>query len=164
MSDLVAIAYPDVDTARKVLGRLGRLQTERLIEIEDAVVVERRDNGRVKLHQSVSPAGTGAAGGALWGGVIGMLFLAPLLGMAIGGAAGGASGAMADWGVNDQFMKELGEKLQPGQAAVFVLVRRATADKVLESIEHRGEVIHSSLSSELEDQLRSALERTGARA
>ena len=164
MSDLVAIAYPDLDTARSVLDQLRRAQTEHLVELEDAVIVERRSDGKIKLHQSVSTAGAGAAGGALWGGVIGLLFLAPLLGAAIGAATGGAMGAATDVGVDDNFMRELGAKLEPGSAAVFVLVRRVTADKVLERIEHRGEVLTTSLSAHAEERLREALESAGAPA
>jgi uncharacterized membrane protein len=162
MSDLVAIAYPDLDTARRVMDRLRQAQTEHLIELEDAVIVERRDDGKVKLHQSMSTVGAGAAGGALWGGLIGLIFLAPLLGMAMGAAAGGAVGAATDVGVDDNFMRDLGAKLEPGAAAVFVLVRRVTADKVLERIEHRGEVLTTSLSADAEEQLRQALQTAGA--
>jgi len=96
------------------------------------------------------------------GGVIGLLFLAPLFGMAIGAAAGGASGALADFGVNDKFMKELGQKLVPGSAAVIVLVHEVTPDKVLPRIEqYGGEVIQSSLDEESETRLREALAASG---
>lgn len=78
MSDLVAVAYPDKETAEKVRSRLMQLMTEHAIELEDAVVVDRDQDGRVKLHQLHRPAAAGTAGGALWGGVIGLLFLAPL--------------------------------------------------------------------------------------
>ena len=82
------------------------------------------------------------------GGLIGLLFLNPLLGMAIGGAAGAAAGAASDFGVDDNFLKELGEKLQPGNAAVLVLVRESTRDKVLPAIsQHGGHVIQTSLSN-----------------
>ena len=123
MSDLIAIAYPDQATAERVRGRLTEAIKAKVIEVDDAVVVTRSEDGKVKLHQSTSTAGVGAAGGALWGGLIGLLFLAPLLGMAVGAAAGAAGGALADYGVDDSFMKELGEKLTPGSAALIVLVR-----------------------------------------
>lgn len=74
MSNLIAIAYPDVDTAMTVRDRLAQMQKENLITLEDAAVVERKQDGRIKLHQATSMAGRGAAGGALWGGLIGMLF------------------------------------------------------------------------------------------
>jgi uncharacterized membrane protein len=158
MSNLVAIAYPDRETAEEVLATLGRLQTEHSIQIEDAVIVTRKDDGKVKLHQSTKPAAMGAAGGALWGGLLGLLFLAPLLGMAVGAAAGGAAGALTDVGVDDKFLKELGDKLEPGGAALIVLVHRSTPDKVLPEISrYGGEVLQSSLSDEAEQQLQAAL-------
>src|SRR6476660_10499995 len=101
MSTLLAIAYPDVETAEQVRGALIEATKEHLVTLEDAVVVEHRTDGKIKLHQAMSPTGTGAAGGALWGGLIGLIFLAPLLGMAIGAAAGGVAGKVADVGVND---------------------------------------------------------------
>jgi uncharacterized membrane protein len=159
MSDLIAVAYPDQKTAEAVRETLGQLMIERVIELEDAVVVTREENGKVKLHQAVRPAAAGAATGALWGGVIGLLFLAPLFGMALGAAAGGASGATIDHGINDQFMKGLGEKLHPGSAALIVLVRKSTPDKVLPRIEqYGGDVMQTSLDEESEARLRDALE------
>jgi len=163
VSDLIAVAYPDQETAEKVRQRLAQLTLEHTIELEDAVVVDRDENGKVKLHQAHNPAARGAAGGALWGGLIGMLFLVPLFGMLVGAAAGGTSGAFMDVGINDQFMRELGEKLQPGGAALIVLVRKVTPDKVLPEIsQYGGEVIQSSLDGEAEAKLREVLEDAGA--
>jgi len=164
MSNLVAIAYDDEPTANEVMAALGRLQTEHAIELEDAVLVTRDADGKVKLHQG-STAAAGAAGGALWGGLIGLLFLAPLLGMAVGAAAGAAGGAMTDVGVDDKFLKELGSRLGEGNAAVIVLVRRATPDKVLAEIGHYGgHVLQTSLTNEREAELQAALDRRGATA
>jgi uncharacterized membrane protein len=158
VSNLIAVAYDDVGTARDVLLTLNGLSVERAITLDDAVIAEHRPDGKIKLHQTAKPGTVGAAGGALWGGLIGLLFLAPFLGMAFGAAAGGAAGAMSDVGVDDTFMKRLGEDLQPGSAAVIVLVRESTPDKVLPRISpYGGRVIHSSLSDETEAQLREAL-------
>jgi uncharacterized membrane protein len=158
MSNLVAIAYPDAQTADKVRGSLFEMQKEHLIELDDLVVVTRGPDGKVKLHQSTGVTGALAAGGALWGGLFGLLFLAPLLGMAIGAAAGGAAGKFTDIGVDDNFMKELGAELEKGSAALIVLVRKSTPDKVLPRIqEFGGEIIQTSLSSEAEERLRAAL-------
>ena len=158
MSNIVAIAYPDRATAEEVRATLAQMSTEHLLGLEDAVVVTRADDGKVKLHQAVKPGAAGAAGGALWGGVIGLLFLAPLLGMAVGAAAGGAGGAMSDIGINDKFMKELGAKLEPGAAALIVLVHDATTDKVLPRIsQYGGDVLQTSLSTEEEQALQAAL-------
>ncbi|HVU77850.1 MAG TPA: DUF1269 domain-containing protein [Gaiellaceae bacterium] len=159
MSDLVAVAYPDKQTAETVRSRLLELVSEHVIEIEDAVVVDREDDGKVRLHQLHHTAAAGAAGGALWGGLIGLLFLAPLLGAAVGAAAGGMAGAFTDVGISNPFMQELGRKLKPGGAALILLVRKVTPDKVLPEIaSYGGEVIQTSLDDELEERLREALE------
>jgi uncharacterized membrane protein len=162
MSDLVAIAYPDLGTAKEVVGNIGEAQKAHLIELEDLVIVERRGDGKVKLHQP-SLAGAGAAGGALWGGLIGLIFLMPLFGMALGAATGAAMGAASDVGVDDKFMKELGEKLQPGGAAVIALVRQANMEKILADVRIQGDIIQTSLSSESEEALREALAAAPAR-
>jgi uncharacterized membrane protein len=165
MSNLVAVAFPSRGTAEEVMATLGRLQTEHAIELEDAVIVTRDEKGKVKLHQSNKLAAGGALGGALWGGLIGLIFFVPLFGMAIGAATGAAAGAMTDVGVDDRFMKELGEKLQPGGAAVIVLIHRSTPDKVLPEIAgFGGEVIQTSLDDETEQRLREVLESRSAAA
>ena len=163
MSDLVAIAYEDEATANEVMASLMKLQTEYAIELEDAVIVTNQD-GKVKLHQP-STAAVGAAGGAMWGGLIGLLFLAPLVGMAVGAASGAAAGALSDVGIDDKFLKELGTKLDGGGAAVIVLVRKATPDKVLAEIGHfGGHVMQTSLSKERETELQTALDNQGKAA
>jgi uncharacterized membrane protein len=163
MSNLVAIAYPDRETAEQVRRTLMEMQKEHIIELDDLVTVTRSEGGKVKLHQATSVAGAGAAGGALWGGLIGLLFLAPLFGMAVGAAAGGAAGAFTDVGIDDKFMKDLGANIGEGGAAVIVLVRRSTPDKVLPRIkEYGGRVMQTSLSDEEEESLRHALGETVA--
>jgi uncharacterized membrane protein len=160
MSQLVAIAYNDLPTAQQVVGNIGRAQDAHIVELDDLVIVERRGDGKIKLHQP-SMAGTGAATGALWGGLIGLIFFMPLFGMAIGAATGAATGALTDVGVDDKFMKELGEELSPGSAAVIELVREITLDRVLEEIKIPGRVIRSSLDNETEAQLQDALTAAG---
>lgn len=158
MSNLIAVAYDDVDTAKTVLAQLRELSVEHAITLDDAVVAERQPDGKIKLHQSLKPGAAGAAGGALWGGLIGLLFLAPFLGMAVGAATGAATGAMTDLGVDDKFMKELAAEMEPGTAAMIVLVRESTPDKVLPRISpYGGRVVHTSLSDVQEAQLREAL-------
>ena len=152
----MAIAYDDLPTAQRVVGNLGEGIKNHLIQLDDCVIIERKDDGKVKLHQP-SLAGAGAVGGALWGGLIGLIFFMPLFGMAIGAAAGAAGGALSDAGVDDKFMKRLGQELEPGHAAVILLVRSVTADKVLPQIKEPGTIIQTSLSNEDEAALSEAL-------
>src|SRR4051794_9068050 len=146
MSDLVAIAYKDVASARDVARNVVEAQKAHLIELDDLVVVERRENGKIKLHQP-SNTGVGALSGAAWGGLIGLIFLVPLFGMAIGAATGAAAGAASDTGVDDRFMRELGARLEDGGAALILLVRTVNAEKLLPQIKIPGEILQTSLSS-----------------
>jgi uncharacterized membrane protein len=158
MSTLVAVAYPDLATAEQVRMELVQATKERILSLEDAVLVEHRPDGKIKLHQAMSTAGAGAAGGALWGGLIGLIFLAPLFGMAVGAASGALAGKATDTGVNDRFMKDLGEALPPGGAALIALGRTDARDKLIERVRpYGGEIIQTSLSTDEEDQLRAAM-------
>lgn len=158
MSQLVVISYPDEATAQQAIGVLKRLGTEQLIDLEDAAYVTRDMSGKPKLHQTQSLTGAGAAGGAFWGFLFGLIFLAPFLGLAIGAAAGGLGGKYADIGIDDRFMKELGEQIKPGTSAVFLLVRSAVADKVVpEMAQLGGTVLKTSLPTDKENQLKEAL-------
>jgi uncharacterized membrane protein len=163
MSNLVAIVYPEVQTAIQVRDKLLDMQRQKLITLEDAAVVEKRPDGKIKMHQVKSPVGSGAAWGAVWGGLIGMLFFVPFLGMAAGAAAGAAGGAMTDLGVDKSFMKELGTKLQPGGAALFLLIVQSTPDKVIPEVaQYGGEIVKTSLSNDAEEQLKEAVKAAQA--
>ena len=161
MADLVAISFPDPSKAFELRARLAELQTEYLIDMEDVVVVTRDDKGKVKLHQAQNLTAAGAVGGSFWGMLIGMLFFNPLAGMAVGAGAGALSGYFTDLGINDDFMKQIGEDLTPGSAAIFVLVKKATGDKVIDKLKAfagAGHIIQTSLTKTDEDELRALLE------
>jgi uncharacterized membrane protein len=161
MSNLIVLGFENEADAFEMRSTLARLQAEYLIEMEDAVVVTRSARGEVKLHQPVNLAAVGAVRGSIWGSLIGLLFLNPLLGAAIGAGSGALSGAMTDIGINDQFMKELGATFTPGTAALFVLVRKSTPEKVLEGLKSfigKAKVLRTSLTRDKEEDLRRALE------
>jgi uncharacterized membrane protein len=158
MSDLVAIIYPSEAKAEEVRQRLFKLQKEYLITISDAVIAVKTEAGPVKLNQLVNTTAVGAMSGSFWGLLIGVIFLNPILGVALGAASGALGGALSDYGLDDAFMKELSGKLQPGNAALFVLIKNMTADKVLREIQDAGgTVLKTSLDDTKEQQLRDAL-------
>ncbi|GFE68050.1 DUF1269 domain-containing protein [Chroococcus sp. FPU101] len=162
MSDLIAIAYDDLYKAEEVRLTLAKLQKGRLIELEDAAIVTKDADGKVKLNQAVNLTAAGAASGSFWGLLIGTLFLNPLLGAAVGAASGAISGALSDIGVDDQFMKDLGATLQPGTSALFLLVRKVTPDKVLEQVApYGGKVLQTSLTKDQETELQEILTNRG---
>ena len=158
MADLVVIAFPSEEKAEEVRQKLLDMQKDYLIELGDAVIAVNQPNGHVKLNQLFHPAASGAAGGALWGTLIGILFLMPLAGAAIGAAAGALGGALADVGINDAFMKDVAQSLQAGNAALFLLIRKMTTDKVLEDLKGLGgTVLRTSFDHTKEEALRQAL-------
>jgi uncharacterized membrane protein len=159
MSTLVVIGYDDEFKAEEVRLKLRKLQKDYLIDLEDAVVAVKNDKGKVKLHQAVNLTAAGAIGGGFWGSLIGLIFLNPLLGAAVGATAGAVSGALTDVGINDKFMKELADAMNPGSSALFVLVRKATPDKVLEEVKGTGgKILKTSLSHDDEAKLEAALD------
>lgn len=161
MSDLIAIVYPTEAKAEEVRKRLFELQKEYLIELSDAVIAVKQESGDVKLNQLFNPTAAGAVSGSFWGLLVGMIFLMPVVGAAVGAASGALGGALSDFGINDKFMKDLGSSLQPGNAALFVLVRKMTADKVLEDLKGSGgTVLKTSLDHTKEQALRDALAAT----
>jgi uncharacterized membrane protein len=163
MADLIAVAYPGKDVARDVMKTLSRLQHEHVIELADLAAVTKEQDGKIRLVQSRDLVAGGALGGALWGGLIGLLFLAPLLGMLAGMAGGALSGKFADYGINDQFMKDLGTQLQPGGSAIFLLINKMTPDKALDELgKYGGTLLRTSLSRQAEADLQAALDQQHA--
>jgi uncharacterized membrane protein len=159
MATLVVIDYESEVKAEEVRLALLKMQKEYLIDLLDAVVVVHDERGKVRLRQLYNLTAAGAASGGFWGALIGLLFLNPLFGFAVGAAAGAVSGALQDVGIDDNFMKKLGETLKPGTAALCVLIRRMTEDKVLEEITKFGGVlIKTNLNHEDDAKLRAALE------
>jgi uncharacterized membrane protein len=158
MANLIIIAYDTEATAEAARKKLFELQKEYLIELGDAVVAVRQPDGQVKLNQLVNMTAAGAVSGGMWGALIGLLFLNPLLGAAVGAGAGALSGRYKDVGIDDNFMKEAAGALKPGQAALCVLVRKVTADKVLPAMAtFGGKVLSTNLSNEQEAKLQEAL-------
>src|SRR5262245_48286434 len=158
MSTLVAIGYDDQFKADEVRLTLLKLQKDYLIDLGDAVVAVKDLKGKVRLHQAVNLTAAGALSGGFWGTLIGLIFLNPLFGMAVGAAAGAVSGALSDVGINDKFMKDLAATMKPDSSVLFVLVRKATPDKVLAEIKGiGGRILKTSLSHEDEARLQAAL-------
>ena len=159
MSDLVFIAFENEKKAEEVRDKILGMQKEYLIEVSDAVIAIRDENGRVKLNQLMHPAAAGAVSGAFWGMLIGWLFLMPVAGAAVGPASGALGGSLVDVGINDQEMKtQANEALKPGTAGLFLLIRKMTTDKVLEDLKGvGGAVIRTSFDHAKENALKDAL-------
>jgi uncharacterized membrane protein len=167
MSDLVVVSFKGEETADQVLTKLQQMQKEHLIDLEDACTVVRSAKGKIQLKQAVDlvKIGTlhGAAWGALFGVLVGVMVLNPLVGlatgMAMGAGTGALSGVLSDYGIDDDFMRSMGESIEPGSSALFMLVRHVNFDKVLPELKpFGGKVLKTSLTNDQEERLRKALE------
>jgi uncharacterized membrane protein len=168
MSNLVVLGFDGMHAADDVLNKLRSLQREYLIDLEDSCVVERDKAGKVYIKQAVNMtavgAATGGSRGALWGTLVGLLFLNPLAGMAIGaitGAGAGAiSGSLIDYGIPDDFVKKLGDTIPANSSALFILFKSVNEDKVLPEIEpYKPRILRTSLSTAAEEKLKGALSK-----
>lgn len=166
MAELIVIAFDDAQKADRALAELQRLEREYLVDLEDAVVAIREPGGKLRLKQSVDLTGMGAASGglwgAMWGSLVGLLFLNPLIGLVTGAALGAGAGALSanlgDYGIDDDFIKSLGNGLTPGTSAIFILVRKVQPEKVLQEFSgFGGKIIRSSLAPDQERRLQEAL-------
>lgn len=158
MSNLFVLKFNDEASAQQAVDTMKRLQAQQLIQVDDAAIVTRDKNGKPRIKQSQDLVGAGALGGAFWGLLIGLLFFIPLLGAAIGAGAGALAGKFHDLGIDDNFIKQVGSSIQPGQAALFLLTQNAVADKVLPELRQlKFELIETNLSSADEKKLRETL-------
>jgi uncharacterized membrane protein len=159
MTHLVVLGLDSPAKAEEVFDLAGDLARQELLQLQDAAYAYRDDKGKVRIHQAVSLTGAGAASGALWGTLIGMLFLMPVAGLAIGAGTGALAGKLADVGINDDTIKQIGGQLEQGKAAVFLLAKSATVDKVIDAIKpYNPTVIQTNLTKDREEELVRALQ------
>ena len=159
MTHLVVLGLDSPAKAEEVFDLAGDLAKQELLQLQDAAYAYRDDKGKVRIHQAVSLIGAGAASGALWGTLIGMLFLMPVAGLAIGAGTGALTGKLADVGINDDTIKQIGGQLEQGKAAVFLLAKSATVDKVIDAIKpYNPTVIQTNLTKDREEELVKALQ------
>ncbi|WP_310486787.1 DUF1269 domain-containing protein [Chamaesiphon sp. VAR_69_metabat_338] len=159
MSDLIVVGFKDEFKADEVMNELRKLQSEYLVDLEDAAVVVRNQEGKVKIKQAQELVAAGAVSGSYWGILLSVLFFNPIFAL-VGAAAGALSGALSDIGIDDNFMRDLGSTIEPGTSAIFVLVRKSTPDRVLADLsKFEGKVLRTSLSKEDEAKLQAALSK-----
>ncbi|HEV8052547.1 MAG TPA: DUF1269 domain-containing protein [Parachlamydiaceae bacterium] len=168
MSELIVVAFTDEAKAEEVRKILFTMEKQYLLELEDAVVVVKNQEGKISINQTYNLVASGAMGGVvyggLWGLLIGVLFLNPLLGWAAGGLVGATTGGVSGWltdiGIDDNFIKELGNTLRPGNSALFILIKKVTPDKVINELKRNGvegTILQTSLSTDDEAKLQTFL-------
>jgi uncharacterized membrane protein len=157
MATLSVLKFNDPNGADRVLIALQGMQEREMITLEDAAVVSwPQGNKKPRTRQLTSTSGVGAMGGAFWGFLFGLIFFVPFLGAAIGAGMGALTGSMADVGIDDDFIKQVREKVTEGTSALFALTSGATApDKVVDELKaYDFEIISTNLPEEQEQKLR----------
>lgn len=158
MATLSVWKFDTADGARQALDKLVALQKQQLIVLQDAAYVTWPVGAsKPKTQQAQSMGTAGALGGAFWGMLFGLIFFMPLLGMAVGAAIGGMMGHFTDVGINDDFIKQVREKVTQGTSALFLMTENATIDRVAQAFAGtKMELIQTNLSADQEAKLRAA--------
>jgi len=158
MATLTVLKFDNPTGAERMLDKIQSLQKQQLIKLQDAAIVSWPPGKKgPKTKQAVNLAGLGALDGAFWGMLFGLIFFVPWFGMAVGAAMGALSGKMADYGIDDDFIKSVREQVTEGTSAVFLLTSDAVRDKVADALKgEQFELIASNLTKEQEEELMSA--------
>ena len=157
MADLVVLGYPDEVTAKQAFAKVQELQQDMVIDGTTATLTRTAD-GKIHVETPTGVVGAGAATGALWGGLIGLLFFVPIGGMIVGGILGAMMGKVADMGIDEDFRRRVQDVLQPGTSAVVMVFSKVTPDKALEALApYGGQVLRTSLTHEAEEEITKAL-------
>lgn len=165
MKSLFAIAYPTAEGAQAALEQVKQLSKGETITLADAAIVTRGEDGSVKLHQAINTTAIGAVSGAFWGSLVGLLFLSPALGAAVGASAGALSGYLSDYGISDEFMREMGQKQPGNRATLFVLAADLTPDKVADALgRDGGDVVYTSMPTDIEERFKAKFTHPAAPA
>jgi len=162
VADLIMLTFPDTHGAQAAMSGVRALQDMRYAWIDDVAIVEKHNSGRISLH---TPHGS-VTGGALWGGLIGMLlfwwfppawFLGGWLGgMGIGALAGEAS---KKHGVDQALVDDVKSKLTEGTSALLLIGATGDADQMARAFEpyHPTDVVRHELPEQTVANLKEAL-------
>ena len=160
MATLVAIGYPDEQTAEQARLTVEGLEADLIIQADQVAAIRRDQKG--KYHVTTSHGGASAGGGAAWGSfwglLFGLLFFVPFAGLALGAGFGALFGHLGEKGIDKAFQQQVRDHVQPGTSALFMIIEHATPDKAIAALErYGGTVIKTSLSDEDTAKLQEAL-------
>jgi uncharacterized membrane protein len=162
MSELIVVGFHGKHRAAEVLDELQQFHEDWTIDLEDGVAAYRRDNGKLRVEQSLNPTGKEGAGmGATLGLMVGAVLAAPFTAGASAAAAAAAIGTSAaaagtvgaaigaddaiDWkerfGISDDFVTQVGGMIQPGDSAVFALLSASNPETVANYFARTGGTI-----------------------
>ena len=159
MATLSVLKFDSADAAEKGLTLMKELQKQALITLEDAAIVTWPAGAKKpKTRQLYDLACAAAWDGAFWGMLFGLIFFVPFFGAAVGGLMGLLAGHFTDYGIDDNFIKEVRGKITEGTSALFLLTHGAVVDRVLDAMKTlpKFEIVATNLPKEQEEKLREA--------
>jgi uncharacterized membrane protein len=160
MSNLVVVTFDNAEEAGKVLQTLRSAQRADYLSLDDSAVVVKDEEGKIHVKNEMDRGvKVGAVGGGLLGLLLGGIFF-PVAGLLVGALAGGLIGKSVDLGIDQKFVKEVGEDLQPGTSALFFIVREANPEVAVAALKpYKGTVRQTSFPPEAEKELRRILSK-----
>jgi uncharacterized membrane protein len=158
MATVTVLKFATPQGANDALSRVEDLQKQHLIKLHDAAIVSwPAGKNCPKTQQLVDLMGIGASSGMFWGMLIGFIFATPFFGMAIGAAFGALGGAFRDYGIDDDFIKQVRSQVTEGTSALFLMTSEAVMDRVVDGMKDvKFEIIATNLSKDQEQKLREA--------
>src|SRR5215467_10276601 len=177
MAELIVVGFKkDMYRASEVLNTLTDMNNGWVVDLHDAVAVYRDDSGKLRVDQSYQmTTGEGAAWGGLFGGLMGALLAAPFTGgasvaavLAAGSLSGVALGATAgaldaedwkdDYGISEDFVQSVGAMVQPGDSAIFALLRTLNPDVVAAQFKgYGGTILRTTLTNDQKAKVEATL-------
>lgn len=158
MSQLLVITFPDRETAGQAAERIKSINKSHAISIGDMAVVEKDSDEKVHVHHGID---TTTAGGAIGGGVLGLLLglvFFPVAGLIIGVAAGAFIGRSLHHNVDKKLIEDVTSDLGPGSSAIFIIGDGSPAAVVGALQPYKGKVYQTTVDPDVESQLQAALD------
>lgn len=159
--EMIVVAFDNETDAGRVLDSLKGMERMEVVDLKNAAVIVRDGSGNVKIRETGDfDLKQGAIGGAAAGAVLGLLRGGLLKGAILGAAGGAAAGKFIDLGLEDDFLKEVGESLGPNSSAIVALVDFEQVDQAMAELDkfEGGKILRHTLSPEVYAKLSEAVE------
>ena len=160
MSHLVVVSFDNAEEAGKVRETLRSAEKSDYLSLDDSAVIVKDEEGKIHVKNEMD---RGVKIGAVCGGLLGLLLAGiffPVGGLLVGAALGGLIGKSVDLGIDQKFVKEVADDLEPNTSAIFFIVREANPDVAIAALKpYKGTVRHTSFPPEAEEELRRILKK-----
>lgn len=160
--ELMVWTYPEKEQADKALDHIHELSEKYAVELLNATVLEKDDEGKMHVHeQKKVPAKRRVALGVALGGLAGLIIgpVALVAGAVAGAVAGKKSAKRVEVGFSEEKLRRLDECLTPGGSALILVVEHRWFHPLeMEMAESGGTLIHERLSDISYDDLVKELE------